>query len=496
MDPTLPVLQQAARDVTRLRKLRGRLADIGFDAEPVQAVLGLHRGQVPDPVDQVVYGHRLAAAGALETAVSLLCVGLDVPVDQARVAMLTTLNDLIDMGLVEVAGDVVRSRVELLPFEGLLLMGDRRAAGHSSPDQVAALHPASTVLADITVRTPTHSVLDLGTGSGVQALLAARHSRRVLAVDVNERALAYTEINAALNDLPHIETRTADFSSAVSHDERFSLVVCNPPYVISPDYVETARDSGSSGDAMCRELLAILPNYLADGGIAQVLCNWGMRKDESWLDAVRRSIPATTEAVVTHFDTVDAVTYAASWNGWCRGTDQFAPALARWLASYREDGIDAIGYGAVTMRKAAAGAGWIVGVSVSSVRQNAGDHVSRLLDGQARVQSVRDDEALLAGHYELIDRHELHEVLVRSGGRYAIDSIRLRSRGGLGLAVQIPLEAVQVVNHLTPDEPAVVAVGRAAAGLGTDVQPLARVAAAAVRALLAAGLATCVQARS
>ena len=48
---------------------------------------------------------------------------------------------------------------------------------------------ASTTLAGITVRTPVGSALDLGTGSGIQALHASRHATRVTATDLNPRAL-------------------------------------------------------------------------------------------------------------------------------------------------------------------------------------------------------------------------------------------------------------------------------------------------------------------
>lgn len=63
--------------------------------------------------------------------------------------------------------------------------------------------PATTarLLAALTVRRSIGTALDLGTGGGVQALLAARHSRRVVAVDVNPRALRYTAFNARLNGL-------------------------------------------------------------------------------------------------------------------------------------------------------------------------------------------------------------------------------------------------------------------------------------------------------
>ena len=63
-----------------------------------------------------------------------------------------------------------------------------------APDRVGADHvlgisSAATSLAQLTVREPVGRALDLGTGCGVQALHLAAHCRRVVATDVNQRAL-------------------------------------------------------------------------------------------------------------------------------------------------------------------------------------------------------------------------------------------------------------------------------------------------------------------
>ena len=49
---------------------------------------------------------------------------------------------------------------------------------------------------------PVGSALDLGTGSGVQALHAARHATRVTATDVNPRALHFARLTLALSGAP------------------------------------------------------------------------------------------------------------------------------------------------------------------------------------------------------------------------------------------------------------------------------------------------------
>jgi methylase of polypeptide subunit release factors len=73
-------------------------------------------------------------------------------------------------------------------------------------------------------------VLDLGTGSGVGALFAARRGFRVVAVDVNPEAARCARINALLHHLEaRIEVRQGDLFAPVA-GERFDLVLFNPPF--------------------------------------------------------------------------------------------------------------------------------------------------------------------------------------------------------------------------------------------------------------------------
>ncbi len=80
-------------------------------------------------------------------------------------------------------------------------------------------------------------VLDMGTGSGVCALFAARHARRVVAVDINPAAIRCAAINTQMNQLEHkIELRHGDLFAPV-RGQRFDLVLFNPPFLVG-----TARD--------------------------------------------------------------------------------------------------------------------------------------------------------------------------------------------------------------------------------------------------------------
>jgi HemK-related putative methylase len=77
---------------------------------------------------------------------------------------------------------------------------------------------------------PDAEVLDMGTGSGVCAVFAARHARRVVAVDINAAAVRCATINAQLNRLEErIEARHGDLFQPVG-GQRFDVILFNPPF--------------------------------------------------------------------------------------------------------------------------------------------------------------------------------------------------------------------------------------------------------------------------
>lgn len=71
-------------------------------------------------------------------------------------------------------------------------------------------------------------VLEMGCGAGAAAVIAASRGCRVTAVDINASAIRCTRINALLNDVD-IDVRHGDLFAPI-HNERFDVVLFNPPY--------------------------------------------------------------------------------------------------------------------------------------------------------------------------------------------------------------------------------------------------------------------------
>jgi release factor glutamine methyltransferase len=112
-------------------------------------------------------------------------------------------------------------------------------------------------------------VLDMGTGSGVCAVIAAKHARRVVAVDINVEAVRCAGINVLMNHLEHkIDVRQGDLFAPVA-GERFDLVLFNPPFLLGTPRDD--RDRAWRSNDVAERFAAGLANYLKPGGFALLL---------------------------------------------------------------------------------------------------------------------------------------------------------------------------------------------------------------------------------
>lgn len=99
------------------------------------------------------------------------------------------------------------------------------------PPDVMPITPMSHLLGEAVLAEVSDGdrVLDMGTGSGVNAVLAAGRARQVLAVDINPQAIEATRRNAERNGVAdRVEVRHSDVFGNV--DGAFDLIVFDPPF--------------------------------------------------------------------------------------------------------------------------------------------------------------------------------------------------------------------------------------------------------------------------
>src|SRR3989344_1591842 len=110
-------------------------------------------------------------------------------------------------------------------------------------------------------------VLDLGTGSGIQALTAVKVSavREVVAVDINEEVVTQLQQKIKQEKLRKISAAVSDIFSNVH--SQFNLIIVNPPYLPQDKGVEDkAIYGGKKGWEYIERFFASVSSYLFGDG--------------------------------------------------------------------------------------------------------------------------------------------------------------------------------------------------------------------------------------
>ena len=123
---------------------------------------------------------------------------------------------------------------------------------------------------------PPGSVLELCSGAGQIGLLAVADSdRQLVCVDLNPVACDYARVNAGAAGMEdRVGVREARLESALEPDERFPVIIADPPWVPGaltsqfPEDPLSAIDGGHDGLDVARACLDVVDAHLADGGVA------------------------------------------------------------------------------------------------------------------------------------------------------------------------------------------------------------------------------------
>lgn len=364
-------LRQAGYSLAALETLWGRTAE------------GARRRGVFAPARRVLAQQE---PSALATLGELFLLGSAVSADRLSAALPTLgLAGAAELGLVaavdtDFAAGSFRAAlslnpVALEPVEGarewwiLSDLDDELRRGPARPDHVMGVGGATRTLLAQVPPAPGATALDLGTGCGIAALrLVELGVPRVVATDISERALTLARANAGLNGLAdRIDFRLGDLFEPVS-EERFSLIVTNPPFVITPRSGDGGvtyeyRDGGMTGDELAAKVIREAPRRLDAGGSLVCLANWetewgghGLERVRGWVRDGAELAGAALDAWVIERDRVDTVQYAETWarDGGARpGNVAFDALLESWLDDFGARHIVSIGLGAIHLRRRA-----------------------------------------------------------------------------------------------------------------------------------------------
>ncbi|KAB7746515.1 methyltransferase [Nostocoides sp. F2B08] len=479
MRTQLPVV-----DADLLALLRADLVAARYTVPGVAEVLGPMAGAA------LAREHPLAAEQVTATStdpcaalIRLFALGAPVDLRDVQAALPSVgIDGVAALCLVRQEGDGLVATCDLRPYaaddSAWWVASDRSELATGAPltpDHVLGIGGASTTLATWTPRTRVRRALDVGTGSGVQALHLSQDADEVVVTDLSERALAYAAFNAALNGVTW-DIRRGSMLEPV-RGETFDLIVSNPPFVITPrdgsmplfEY----RDAGAAGDAVVADLVRGLGEHLAPGGVAQLLGNWEIRRGTDWRDRVGAWVADSgLDALVVQREVQDPAQYAETWahdSGHRPGTAEYQSMYNAWLADFASRDVESVGFGIITLHRPAEDREPFVDLMDvrGPVGEAMGTTVAVGLAARERLAGMSDDDVLdetwVAAPDVTLEHHlvpgssEPRAVTVVQGG-----GLRLRVPLGTGAAAYLgvadgsltPRQALVAVASLIEEDPA------------------------------------------
>ncbi|WP_269855193.1 DUF7059 domain-containing protein [Streptomyces sp. RPT161] len=480
---TISVPGLPTADPDRTARLRDALRAADFTADGCLDLLGATAYAALSRSETVPALRATRGGSPLETLIRLFLLQRPATRDQARAAL--PLDDALADGWLRAGdGDTVWATVDVRPFAGVAAApgardeGDAgRRAGESGEDWwivsdlgcavggaagaaaargatdeggaggmstasrselVLGVGGASTTLAGITIRNPVSRVLDLGTGSGVQALHASPHASQVTATDVNPRALQFARLTLALSGVREADLRQGSLFEPVG-DERFDLIVSNPPFVISPGERFVYRDGGMAGDDLCRTLVHQAADHLTEGGYCQLLANWEHVDGEDWRERVTSWVPSGCDAWIVQREVQDPAQYAELWlrDGGDHRSDpaSYAARYDEWLEEFERRRVKGIGFGWITLRNSGSAMPSVTAEEwPHPVEQPLGPEIGKWFERQDFLRA-HDDAALLAARFRLAD--EVVQEQVGLPGSEDPEHVVLRSNRGMRRATKV-----------------------------------------------------------
>jgi methylase of polypeptide subunit release factors len=478
-------LLPAAEDAETLLALRQELNDAGYTTEAIEERLGRSRISF-SAAEVALHLRRFQEGERLFELVRLFFFGLTVSTAEALTVFdRPTLRRLVQAGWIESENGTLRATLKLVPHGDLLIASDRDAGGPTAADWVAGIHPPSVTLAKLTVRRPVARALDVATGNGIQALLASRHADVVVAADINARALVVAAVNAKLNEVGNIEFRQGSFFDPVD-GERFDLITCNPPYVISPESRYAFRDSGLPGDTVSRQVVQQAARFLNEGGFAHILISWAHPPADPWSPLEHWIEGNGCDSWLLYFGSDDPVTHAGEWLRPVASEDppRYQRSLDEWLDYLGRLGIEAIAHGAIVLRRRSGARNWVRKDTISLERlDQASEHVLRVFASQNSLEALESESALLATTFRLVEQHHVEQRLVCRAGETELTGTVLSLDEGLGFRIAVDMYTARLLPLLDGRSPLHEVLARLSreTALGTD--EAARFASAALPAV-------------
>lgn len=213
---------------------------------------------------------------------------------------------------------------------------------------------ATRTLLNLIPKRHFNTIWDLGCGSGAIAIALSNIANKVVATDISHRALEYTKKSADVNGIENIEFRYGSLFDPVKN-EKFDLIVSNPPFVIGNVTNLEHRESPFVADGLTSKLLNEIPNHLNENGIAIFLTAWLETKNETWEERISEMLPENISAWIGMRELQTPDEYIKTW----LEDAKLDPSLSgEWKNKLESWQTEHIAFGFVVLQKVMSGQPW------------------------------------------------------------------------------------------------------------------------------------------
>jgi len=342
-----------------LAAFRQVLQSTGYTERGICGLLGIESLQRIEPTRLHYYSQYALPQTALADLIRLF--QLRTALDEERIRGICgegAFDTLCRLGLFIPRGTQWASRVDLYCVDDLFIATDHRylllTEDQITEQPVMYIGMDSHGLVHTAPRLAVERVLDLCTGSGVQALVASRYAGDVVGVDLNPRALRFARFNAQLNGIDNVRFIAGDLYAAVTN-EKFDIILANPPFVPSPHSEESLlrfRDGGTQGEAILARIIAEADEHLTANGrlhIVTDLVDLPRYQDKlnTWWQG------GAVDILVLHTADRDEALFSVPHSHWPFGQtyEEYTAELDRWITNFRSAGLSAVNFGYILLRR-------------------------------------------------------------------------------------------------------------------------------------------------
>jgi len=182
------------------------------------------------------------------------------------------LDDLLELNLLVVNGNNIRSNYSIASLNDCYIVHETGRV-HKRLDYAYFSRDSCILEKHLPFNFNAIKILDLCSGTGIQAILLSRNGRKIIGVELSHEVANVGRFNTILNNVEKkVKILQGDLYAPVKN-MKFDLVVSNPPFIPVPDTLQypLCGRGGRDGLLVLKNIFNNISNHMTKNGIGLIL---------------------------------------------------------------------------------------------------------------------------------------------------------------------------------------------------------------------------------